>query len=136
MKLRFGEFPTHHPFPLIVQPLADATFKLVSWLLIVATFRYAYDKTGNPILWYVYWTLQLLLLIFVYSCVEWIFNFQFTRRKAAQLSTSSTTFFKKIRPLVVLVLSVGITFVSQMAATQTITNVMEAVVEFQKSGQK
>jgi hypothetical protein len=80
VKLRYGEFPTHHAFLLVVRPLVDWTFKFTGWLFITATIRYG-EKTGSQILWYVEWLLQLLLGLFVFNFIDWVTDFQFGPRK-------------------------------------------------------
>jgi uncharacterized membrane protein len=79
MKLSIGELPEHHDFLLITRPVTEWTFKVVGWILIVSTIKYAYDKTGNEIIFVVYLILFLFLLSFFGGFVRWLLSFRLHR---------------------------------------------------------
>jgi|1186.fasta_scaffold507480_1 hypothetical protein len=84
MKIRFGEFPEHHSFLLITRPFVEWSFKLVGWIILTATLRYAYQKTSSYFLLGLTIFAYLLLFGFVGGFVEWCRNFKFNSMPPAR----------------------------------------------------
>jgi hypothetical protein len=153
MKLRFGEFPTHHYFVDLLRPVVDWTFKFIGWLVIVSTFNYAYETTGNPILFYVKWALYLLLGQFVWGFIEWFFEFRFypraipgkeildaVARTPAIVTPRSVAakirvkIWQVTRRLAAVLLSIAITVTALVTVQTAVRKTVDAIVEFQKHG--
>jgi hypothetical protein len=47
MRLRFGELPEDHIFLYLVRPFVENCFKLITWLIVIATLQVAADLTGS-----------------------------------------------------------------------------------------
>jgi hypothetical protein len=140
MQFKFGEFPDDHGFLFSVRPLVDWSFKLISWLGITATFEIAAKLTGSPYLWTIYVIAHLLVLLFLYSFIDWLWQIKLPRQAPKKLPAVATTssrakrWIHKGRILVVVVLSVvvwgSLMGVMQIVVDQTVS----AIVEFQKKG--
>jgi hypothetical protein len=76
MEIRFGKFPDDHHFIQITRPIVEQSFKVLGWLVVIATLRFAYFKTNSATILYVEWFFELLMLAYVGAFVDWVLSFK------------------------------------------------------------
>jgi hypothetical protein len=121
--------------------LADWSFKVVGWIVIVATFYYAYQKTHSTLLLGISLVLFALVASFIYGLVEWVYLIQFiphgellAARLAASAPPKPTSLTKKLwRIGVRLLVAFSILGAGSFGTMIALKTVIDAIVEFQKN---
>jgi hypothetical protein len=147
MKIRFGEFPEAHHFLQVMRPPIEWTFKIVGWIIIVATLRYGAQKTHNQILLYFSWALDLLILTFIFGFLQWFFSFRrypkpISGKALVRLAEKSEQvekrkyfktnyLFRKMLTVVLAGISLLITITIQITANIAVEQVINAIIEAQ-----
>jgi hypothetical protein len=130
MRLRFGELPENHIFLYLVRPFVESCFKLITWLIVIATLEVAADLTGSRSIGIVWGVAYLLVLWFVQSFVDWVFSLKSLRPPVAKVAAKSWlgTSLSGVKWIVITAIWLAAIFATQLAVENTI----KAVVQFQK----
>jgi hypothetical protein len=129
MKLRFGEFPEDHSFLLITRPFVEWAFKLLGWIILTATIRYAYEKTSSYLLLGLTIFAYLLLLGFV----DWFRSFKFksvSPKPAANMreTTGVWKLLKRSRRVVAVIASFAITVLMVGTMNTLVENTIDSII--------
>lgn len=141
MDFRFGGvLPDDHVFLTRIRSLVDWSFKFVSWLIITGTLGVAAHATNNAWLWGLYVICQLLLIFFLQTFFDWLFEMKFPRREGrkenALLPSRAWTWVHKSKRILIAIFAFVVWASFQVAMQQAIGRTVDAVSEYQRTIRK